>query len=120
MRYDELNPRTKRLVDLAVARDQGAKSQRDRRDPPKKTKRVIRPLVHIDGPLLCRITRRVPHSKRLDDDNLSGGAKQLRDAIATSLGRKGDSEKDGLFWEYCQEKADKHETVIEIFRNTNQ
>ena len=63
-------------------------------------------------PLLVRITR--VGSRRLDDDNLSGGCKQLRDAIASLLGRKGDSEREGLYWEYKQEKG-KPQTIIEVF-----
>ena len=57
------------------------------------------------------ITRRSP--RPLDDDNLVGGCKQLRDAIAEMLGRRGDAEKDGLEWEYRQEKGEKM-TVITI------
>jgi len=68
-------------------------------------------MVHLDGEILVRITR-VGH-RRLDDDNLAGGCKELRDAIAAMLGRKGDSEKDGLKWEYIQETGPT-ETRIEI------
>lgn len=57
------------------------------------------------------ITRRSPWP--LDDDNLVGGAKQLRDAIAELLGRKGDAERDGLEWEYRQERG-AAATIIEI------
>ena len=71
-------------------------------------------LVNLTGEVIVRITRVSP--RRLDDDNLSGGCKQLRDAIASLLGRKGDSEKDGLRWIYEQEKG-KAETIIEIMEN---
>ena len=114
-RYADLNPKARALVDAAIARDARAKPQRDRRDAPRETREPVRSVVVIAGPLHVRITRRVPHSGRLDDDNLSGGAKQLRDAIAAFLGRKGDSEKDGLTWEYRQEKWTGHETMIEVF-----
>ena len=70
-------------------------------------------LVDITGEVTVRITRVSP--RRLDDDNLSGGAKQLRDAIASLLGRKGDSEEDGFRWEYYQEKGEA-ETIIEILK----
>lgn len=74
-------------------------------------------MVDIPGPLLVRITRVFcGRDKPYDDDNLSGGCKQLRDAIAFALGRKGDSEEDGFTWEYKQEKGEVPETVIEIFR----
>ena len=64
------------------------------------------PLVLVDParPLLVRIVR--VGGRRMDDDNLAGGCKELRDAIASALGRRGDSEADGLFWEYDQEAGD--------------
>lgn len=69
-------------------------------------------ILDADAPRLhITITRRSP--RPLDDDNLVGGCKQLRDAIAELLGRKGDAEKDGLVWEYRQEKGEKM-TVITI------
>lgn len=61
--------------------------------------------------LRVTITRRAP--RELDGDNLVGGCKQLRDAIAELLGRKGDAEKDGLEWEYRQERG-AAATIIEI------
>ena len=61
--------------------------------------------------LLVTIER---HSTReLDYDNLVGGSKQLRDAIAELLGRKGDAERDGLEFRYVQKKGAK-KTVIRI------
>ena len=70
-------------------------------------------MVNIAGPLFVRITR--VGKRKLDCDNFSGGAKQLRDAIASMLGRKGDSEEDGFKWEYVQKKGEA-ETIIEIFK----
>ncbi len=73
-------------------------------------------VVHISGTLHCRITRRFSgRSREYDGDNFSGGCKEIRDAIASLLGLKGDSEKDGITWEYEQERAEKTETVIEIY-----
>ena len=40
----------------------------------------------------------------LDHDNLVGGCKPLRDAIAALLGRD-DAERHGIEWEYRQEKG---------------
>lgn len=74
-------------------------------------------MVNITGNLLIRITRQI-NSGGLDSDNLSGGLKELRDAIAEALGRQGDSEKDGLRFEYCQLKGQKA-TIIEIFKEKN-
>jgi hypothetical protein len=68
-------------------------------------------LVNIPGKVLVRITRVSP--RRLDDDNLSGGCKELRDAIAALLGRKDDSENSGLEFRYAQEIGTP-ETKIEI------
>lgn len=63
-----------------------------------------------------RITRvYAGQSKPYDDDNLSGGAKALRDTIATFLGRRGDDEKDGLFFEYDQVKGSEGKIQVEIF-----
>ena len=58
-------------------------------------------MVHSNRPLLVRITRN--RGRTLDTDNLAGGCKQLRDAIASAFGRKGDSAEEGFTWEYVQE-----------------
>jgi len=58
-------------------------------------------MVHSNRPLLVRITRN--RGRTLDTDNLAGGCKQLRDAIASAFGRKGDSAEEGFTWEYMQE-----------------
>ncbi|MGE4340540.1 MAG: hypothetical protein AB7E55_32010 [Pigmentiphaga sp.] len=57
----------------------------------------------------------MPHPGRIDDDNLSGGCKQLRDAIAAALGRNGDSARDGLWWEYREEQGP-NEVRIDIYQ----
>lgn len=49
-----------------------------------------------------------------DDDNLSGGIKELRDTIAKYLGLAGDSEEDGVKFYYAQEKGYQTQTIIEI------
>ena len=69
-------------------------------------------MVNITGPVLVRITR--VGKRILDGDNHVGGSKELRDAIASSLGRKGDSEAENMFWEYKQKKGEP-ETIVEIF-----
>ena len=58
-------------------------------------------MVHSNRTLLVRITRN--RGRTLDTDNLAGGCKQLRDAIASAFGRKGDSAEEGFTWEYVQE-----------------
>lgn len=57
-------------------------------------------LANMAGPLCIRITRY--GKRRYDGDNMQGGCKGLRDAIAAALGRPGDSAEDGLRWEYRQ------------------
>jgi len=59
-------------------------------------------MVKASGLVIARITRR--GKRKLDDDNMSGGCKQLRDAIAQDLfGLKGDTREDGIEFEYAQE-----------------
>ena len=58
-------------------------------------------LAYPVGPVLVRIIR--IGGRRLDGDNLDGGCKELRDAIAAALGRSGDSEADGMRWQYDQQ-----------------
>lgn len=69
-------------------------------------------LVNPDCPLLVRIVR--VGGRPMDDDNLAAGCKELRDAIAAALGRRGDSQADGLTWEYAQEPGEVG-TRIELY-----
>ncbi len=55
--------------------------------------------------LVVTVERHGP--RKLDDDNMVGGCKQLRDASAEALGRKGDAERDGLEFRYSQVAAKK-------------
>jgi hypothetical protein len=74
-------------------------------------------LVDLAGPVHVRLTR--VGGRLLDGDNLQGGSKQLRDAIASALGRRGDSDADGMFWEYAQRPVrigEEAGTLIEVFR----
>ncbi len=75
-------------------------------------------MVDLAGALLVRIRRQV-HGRGLDDDNMSGGCKALRDAIAAALGRAGDSEGDGLRFDYVQEAAPagNAKTIVEVYRD---
>lgn len=113
--YDKLDARTKALVDDALAREPRPEPERSRQAAPRPAHGPLKDVVDIDGALHVRITRLLPRGGWLDDDNLSGGAKQLRDALASFLGRKGDSEADGLTWEYRQGEGD-YETIIEVFK----
>jgi len=54
-------------------------------------------MVNIPGKVSVRIIRYIPDKRHIqDDDNLTGGNKQLRDSIAALLCREGDSENDGF------------------------
>lgn len=102
-------------ADNNTARDsksQPERSQQQALELPPQTKAAM---VNLTGKLLVRITRQI-NSGGLDDDNLTGGIKELRDSIAEMLGRSGDSEKDGLRFEYCQLKGQKA-MIIEIFED---
>jgi hypothetical protein len=109
------NAKLRTAIADEIARNRYSESKRNRRRALVGEKPVAQGMVDITGPLLIRITRCYT-GKRYDDDNLVGGCKQLRDAIAAALSRKGDSEKDGLYWEYRQVAGTEHGVTIEIFR----
>lgn len=88
----------------------------------KRTSRALAALVlftagRADGPRRVRFTR--VSGRRLDEgDNLSGGFKALRDALA-KLGvvAGGDSPASGNVWEYAQDLLPPDErphTVVEV------
>lgn len=79
-------------------------AQHNKQDALVKSSSTPESMVHSDRTLLVRITRY--GGRTLDDDNLSGGIKELRDAIASAFGRHGDSAKDGFTWEYEQKNGD--------------
>ena len=72
-------------------------------------------LVCAHIPLLVRITR-VYVDRSYDDDNLNGGCKELRDAIASALGRRGDGTENGLQFEYLQRPGERPQAIIEVFK----
>ena len=99
-----------------LAGNQNSKSKRRQQNALEHEGPDAPRMVNIDCSVLVRITRLVPYKKPLDDDNFIGGCKELRDAIAEALGRSGDSETDGMHWEYVQEIGPT-ETRIEIFEH---
>jgi hypothetical protein len=84
----------------------------------ERSREITKGMVRIAGPLLVRIIRYSP--RVYDDDNYVSGCKQLRDAIVRMLGRKGDSISDEIRFEYGQQKSQDQETVIEIYRETEE
>lgn len=104
-------------VDNNTSGDKQPKPERRKLETLELPAQTQKAMVNLAGNLLVRITRQA-NSSGIDDDNMSGGCKELRDAIAEALGRHGDSEKDGLRFEYCQLKGQKA-TIIEIFEEIN-
>lgn len=71
-------------------------------------------LEGFTGPLAIWIERHGP--RELDGDNFISGCKELRDSIAEILGRKGDSESDGLTFKYSQKKNMCQKMIISVYR----
>lgn len=117
IRYDDLPEGLKARIQAADERDRRAKQKRHEQGPLVSQGKGAQGMVDIPGELLIRITRRYSGRRRAyDDDNMSGGCKELRDAIAAELGRSGDSKEDGLTFIYAQERAKEQELVIEVFQ----
>lgn len=116
IRYDQTGGPLRAAIDAALARPENAVTQRSGLHALGGKGQAPKGVVDLPGPLHVRIVRRVPSPGRLDDDNLQGGCKQLRDAIAEYLCREGDSETDGLTWEVSEEQGPT-EVVIEVYRN---
>lgn len=118
IRYSQTTGPLRAAIDAALGRPENAKPKRSGRHALVGQTPIAESMVDLPGPLLVRITRIIPCVDGLDDDNLSGGDKQLRDAIASMLGRKGDSAKDGLWWEYREEQGP-NEVRIDIYKKEN-
>ncbi len=80
-----------------------------------RVKEVIRNLVIPPAPLIVTITRIGPG--RLDDDNLQGACKAVRDGIADSIGV--DDGSDIYTWVYRQEVGPYGVTVEVKSRSTS-
>jgi hypothetical protein len=115
MRLDDFPPAVQMRIKEALYAQNHHTRQADPQPQPAEAlvgKVPREEVLGADAPRLhITITRRAP--RQLDGDNFVGGCKQLRDAIAELLGRKGDAERDGLEWEYRQEKGEKM-TIITI------
>ena len=118
-RYDKLPAHLREAIDDQDARDRAAEPERIEPGTLERPAESPPGMVNLSGPLRVRIIRRYAKGERpYDDDNLSGGCKELRDAIAAMLGRRGDSAQDELAFEYEQRpsKSGQAETIIEIYR----
>jgi len=118
-RMEDMNDNQKRRVATAINNEVPSRhpqSEYNEQTPLGREGTHPSGLVNISGKVFVRITRRYGGKSRIyDDDNFSGGCKELRDAIAAFLGLKGDSKKDGVEWEYAQKRAEVTETIIEIY-----
>ena len=103
--YDRTGGPLRAAIDAALARSPAAVPQPGGQHALGREGQDPQGLARLAGPLHVRIVRLCPVVGRLDDDNLVGGAKQLRDAIADWLGRRGDSKRDGLTWEVVEERG---------------
>ena len=103
----------KKRPDGSATRSSDAKPQRCKQDALGEKSAFAETIQEFTGRLHITIER---HSPRiLDDDNFIGGCKQLRDAIAELLCKKGDSTSDGLEFEYLQVKSKVKKTVVKIY-----
>jgi len=110
--------RRKRISEAHHTGSGAAKQKRDGSTALGTEREDQKGMVNIPGMVCVTLTRVYSgRGKAYDDDNLSGGLKSLRDAVAeTLLGRKGDSQEDGLEFSYHQEKGEETKTIIEIYR----
>jgi len=83
-----------------------------------KKSQIEEALSGLAGRFRITIERHAPRT--LDSDNFWGGCKQLRDAIAELLGKKGDSEADGLEFRYVQIHSKIRKTVLKIQQITKE
>jgi len=102
-------------------------SEANRRDHwAKKAKRIAEQRVMVDMccstpfcrlrmllPCLARLTRVAP--RELDDDNLRGALKAVRDGVADALGVKDNDPR--VTWEYAQRRGKPREYAVTITIN---
>ena len=70
----------------------------------------------LNGPIVIRFVRHSP--RLLDRDNFIASLKGALDSLVTLLGRKGDSERDGVHVEYYQIPSKQKGLAIEIRPDT--
>jgi hypothetical protein len=100
----------RRVVAGVAGRRVVAFAERDKSHALVKEGGLAQFLVDPAGTLHVRITR--IGGRELDGDNLAGGCKELRDAIAAAFGRKGDSDGDGFEWEYAQDPSTRRGALL--------
>jgi len=114
-KYDTLPDCLKKAIDDQDTRDRERQQERAERGPLVSSSQNPQSMVNLPGPLVIRLIRHYRKGEReYDDDNMSGGCKELRDSIAAALGRGGDSAQDGFAWEYAQRPSETGEPMTEI------
>ncbi len=103
-----------RLVSELNARGHWAKRARRMKQHRQAAAFVVRGALHgagVTAPITVTITRVAP-SNGLDDDNLVGSAKGVRDGVADALGI--DDRDPRVTWCYAQRRAKKGDWSVEI------
>lgn len=100
-------------IELPLRIESVANRREHWRDRARRTKRHrIAALAVPPHPLPCVVTITRIAPRRLDDDNLVGGAKALRDGIADRLGV--DDADPRVTWRYAQERGRRKEYAVRI------
>jgi len=118
-KYEKLPEQLQKAIDKAIVdqdtRGRTAEQKRNELRPLDSPAQGPVSMVNLPGPLVIRLIRHYRKGEReYDDDNMSGGCKELRDSIAAALGRGGDSAQDGFTWEYAQRPSETGEPMTEI------
>lgn len=100
-----------RTVSEANVREHWAKKAKRAKAQRKTAYFIFSQYMIYPRPKKITLTRIAPRA--LDDDNLRGALKAVRDGIADSLGVD-DSQRSGIEWEYCQRREGKKEYGVEV------
>lgn len=87
-----------------------AKAQRN------KAKWMVQNEVRYPFPLPVRVTLTRAAPRALDDDNLAGALKHVRDGVADGLGLPND--RDNVTWQYGQARQREPEVWVDIESDT--
>lgn len=104
--------------DCHSSRTPHSKFERGKCDALDEKSQIAEALSGLAGRFRVTIERHGPRT--LDGDNFVGGCKQLRDAVAELLCKKGDSISDGLEFHYVQVHSKIKKTVLKIQQITTE
>lgn len=97
-------------VSLTNMREHWAKKARRAKQQRQQTYLMTQRLTRLKLPATITLTR--ISSRNLDDDNLRGALKSVRDGVADRLGI--DDGESGVKWQYAQERGKVGEKAVEI------